>query len=88
MAAEVRRSAEGLELTLTGEWGVREFDTLEAQLAAVDVQSAHRVRVDAQPLTKLDLAGAWALHQFIARARGRRRGELPGRSARAAAPPR
>ncbi len=69
MAAEVRRSAEGLELTLTGEWGVREFDTLEAQLAAVDVQSAHLVRVDAQPLTKLDLAGAWALHQFIARAR-------------------
>jgi phospholipid/cholesterol/gamma-HCH transport system permease protein len=69
MAADVRRSAEGLELTLTGEWGAREFGSLEAQLAAIDVQSATRVRIDAQPLTTLDLAGAWALHQFIARAR-------------------
>ncbi len=69
MVAEIRRSAEGLELTLTGAWGAREFDTLEAQLAAVDVQSARRVQIDTQPLTALDLTGAWALHQFIARAR-------------------
>ena len=69
MAAEVRRSAEGLELTLTGTWDTREFSTLEAQLAGIDVQSTRRVRIDAQPLTALDLSGAWALHQFIARAR-------------------
>jgi phospholipid/cholesterol/gamma-HCH transport system permease protein len=69
MVAEVRRSAEGLELTLTGAWGAREFDTLEAQLAAVDVQSVRRLQIDTRALTTLDLTGAWALHQFIARAR-------------------
>ena len=39
------------------------------QLAAVDLQAARRVSIDAGALTKLDLTGAWALHQFVARAR-------------------
>jgi phospholipid/cholesterol/gamma-HCH transport system permease protein len=69
MPFEVRRSAEGLELTLTGAWSAGEFGALEAQLAGLDVQSARRVRIDSRPLSALDLAGAWALHQFVARAR-------------------
>ena len=69
MAVEVRRDGEGLELELTGEWSCREFGGLETELAAVDLQAARRVSIDAGALTKLDLTGAWALHQFVARAR-------------------
>ena len=69
MAADVQRTADGLELTLTGDWGCRQFAALEAQLDAIDLSAARQVRIDAQPLSTLDLSGAWALHQFIARAR-------------------
>jgi len=69
MAADVQRTAEGLELTLSGDWGCHQFAALEAQLEAIDLSAARQVRIDAQPLGTLDLSGAWALHQFIARAR-------------------
>jgi phospholipid/cholesterol/gamma-HCH transport system permease protein len=69
MAADVQRTADGLELTLSGDWGCRQFAALEAQLDAIDLSEARQVRIDAQPLGTLDLSGAWALHQFIARAR-------------------
>ena len=69
MPADVQHTADGLELTLTGDWGCREFAALEAQLDAIDLSAARQVRIDAQPLGTLDLSGAWALHQFIARAR-------------------
>jgi phospholipid/cholesterol/gamma-HCH transport system permease protein len=69
MAADVQRTADGLELTLTGDWGCRQFAALEAQLDAIDLSAARQVRINAQPLGTLDLSGAWALHQFIARAR-------------------
>jgi phospholipid/cholesterol/gamma-HCH transport system permease protein len=69
MAADVQHTAEGLEIRLTGDWGCWQFAELEAQLEAIDLREARRVRIDAQPLTALDLSGAWALHQFIARAR-------------------
>jgi phospholipid/cholesterol/gamma-HCH transport system permease protein len=69
MGVEVRRDGEDLKLELTGEWSVREFGGLETALAAVDLQAARRVSIDAAALTELDLTGAWALHQFVARAR-------------------
>ncbi|HUL17744.1 MAG TPA: ABC transporter permease [Steroidobacteraceae bacterium] len=69
MAADVQQTADGLELTLTGDWSCRQFAALEAQLDAIDLSRARQVRIDAQPLSTLDLSGAWALHQFIARAR-------------------
>jgi phospholipid/cholesterol/gamma-HCH transport system permease protein len=69
MAADVQRTADGLELTLSGDWGCRQFAALEAQLDAIDLSDVRQVRIDAQPLSTLDLSGAWALHQFIARAR-------------------
>ena len=69
MAADVQRTADGLELTLTGDWGCRQFAALAGQLEAIDLSAARQVRIDAQALTTLDLSGAWALHQFIARAR-------------------
>lgn len=69
MAAEVRRTGEGTELALSGEWGIREFGDIEAQLAAVHPEGARRLVIDAQGLRTLDLSGAWALHQFLARMR-------------------
>jgi phospholipid/cholesterol/gamma-HCH transport system permease protein len=69
MPVEVRRTAEGLQLDLTGEWGVRQFGQLEAQLAGVDLSAAPRVLLVTQGLTALDLSGAWALREFLRRAR-------------------
>ncbi len=69
MAAEVRRSAEGLELTLTGEWGIREFGTLEGELEPIELAGARTVAIDARGVSRLELSGAWALYQFVARAR-------------------
>jgi phospholipid/cholesterol/gamma-HCH transport system permease protein len=69
MALEVRRTAEGLQLDLTGEWGMREFATISAQLAALDLTAAPRVRIVTRQLTSLELSAAWALRRFLARAR-------------------
>ena len=67
---EVRRTAEGLELELAGEWSVREVGPLETALAAVDVAAVPRVRIATESITQLDLSGAWALRGFVRRARG------------------
>jgi phospholipid/cholesterol/gamma-HCH transport system permease protein len=69
MAVEARRTAEGLQLDLTGEWDVWQFAQLAAQLAAVDLGGTRTVLIDAQHLATLDLSGAWALRQFVQRAR-------------------
>jgi len=69
MAVEARRTAEGLQLDLTGEWDVWQFAQLAAQLAAVDLTATRQVLIDAQHLSTLDLSGAWALRQFVERAR-------------------
>ena len=69
MAVEVRRTAEGLELALSGAWGARQFGAVDAELDALQLSGARRVLIDAQALTQLDLSGAWALHEFVARAR-------------------
>ncbi len=68
-AVEVRRTAEGLELELTGEWSVREVAAIEAALETIDVASVPRIRIAAQGITQLDLSGAWALRGFVRRAR-------------------
>ncbi|HXZ59226.1 MAG TPA: ABC transporter permease [Steroidobacteraceae bacterium] len=68
-AVEVRRTAEGLELELTGAWRAREVAAIETALAAVDLSSAPRVRVATDGITELDLSGAWALGGFVRRAR-------------------
>jgi len=65
----VRRTAEGLELELTGEWSVRALAPIEAALESIDVASVPRIRIAAQGITHLDLSGAWALRAFVRRAR-------------------
>jgi phospholipid/cholesterol/gamma-HCH transport system permease protein len=70
MAVEVGRTATGLQLELTGEWGARQIPVLEAQLAALDLSSARELRIGTQGVTALELSGAWLLWDFVRRARG------------------
>jgi phospholipid/cholesterol/gamma-HCH transport system permease protein len=69
MSLEVQRTAEALTLRLSGDWGVREFGTLENDFAAVDLRGAHVLVIDTAGLTSLDLTGAWSLHEFVRRTR-------------------
>jgi len=69
MALEVSRTAAGLQLDLTGEWGMREFAALEQQLGALELNQGQKVQIVTQGLTTLNLSGAWALRQFLGRAR-------------------
>jgi len=50
-AFEVRRTAEGLELELTGEWRVREVAAIETALAAIDLRTVPRVRIAGAEVT-------------------------------------
>jgi len=68
MPLEVRRTANGLQLDLSGEWGMPQFASLESQLETLDVGSVREVRIVTQGLTALNLSGAWALRQFLTRA--------------------
>ncbi|HEY0766679.1 MAG TPA: ABC transporter permease [Steroidobacteraceae bacterium] len=69
MSVEVRRTEEGLELELTGEWVAPQFTAIESALAAVDVATARQLSISTDGLLTLDLSGAWALRQFVQRAR-------------------
>jgi phospholipid/cholesterol/gamma-HCH transport system permease protein len=68
-AVDVRRTADGFELDLTGVWSAREVAGAEAALAAVDLAAARRIEIDAAGITRLDLSGAWVLRAFLKRAR-------------------
>ena len=69
MAVEVRRTAAGLQLDLTGEWGMREVEAERAQLQAIDLGAVHEVTVSTRGVDSLELSGAWALREFLQRAR-------------------
>jgi len=69
MAVEVRRTAAGLQLDLTGEWGMREVEADRAQLAAIDLGTVREVKVSTRGVDSLTLSGAWALREFLQRAR-------------------
>jgi phospholipid/cholesterol/gamma-HCH transport system permease protein len=69
MAVEVRRTAAELQLDLSGEWGIGEVEADRAQLAAIDLGAVHEVKVSTQGVGSLELSGAWALREFLQRAR-------------------
>jgi len=69
MSVEVRRTPEGLELELTGEWVAERFVALESGLASVDLAAAQQLSIATRGLTALDLSGAWVLRRFLGRAR-------------------
>ena len=59
MLVEVRRTEQGLDVDLTGEWRALDLDQVDAALAAVDLANARRVSIGTKSLTALDLSGAW-----------------------------
>jgi phospholipid/cholesterol/gamma-HCH transport system permease protein len=65
---EVRRSEQGLELELTGEWRALRLGELDTALKALDPAGAHRIEISTAHLEVLDLSGAWRLHEFIKQA--------------------
>jgi phospholipid/cholesterol/gamma-HCH transport system permease protein len=65
----VRRSEQGLEIDLTGEWRALELAQIDAALAGVDLANARRVSIRTEGLTSLDLSGAWRLREFVQQAR-------------------
>ena len=65
---EVQRSAEGLELELTGEWRALCFAEIEAALATLDLRGVRRLEISTERLAVLDLSGAWCLYCFIQKA--------------------
>ncbi len=69
MSLEVQHTDEGLELELTGEWVAQRVPVIETGLAALDLAAARQVSIVTQRITALDLSGAWALRQFLRRAR-------------------
>jgi phospholipid/cholesterol/gamma-HCH transport system permease protein len=62
---EVRRSEQGLELELTGEWRALQFAQIDAALTALDLAGVHRIEISADRVEALDLSGAWRLREFI-----------------------
>jgi phospholipid/cholesterol/gamma-HCH transport system permease protein len=68
MSLEVRRTDEGLELELTGEWVAQRVPAIESAVAALDLAAARQLSIATQRLTALDLSGAWALRQLLKRA--------------------
>ena len=70
MFFEVERTGTQVELELTGQWRALQITDIERALAAIDLPAGSTVRVGTQGLTALDLSGAWALREFLRRARG------------------
>jgi phospholipid/cholesterol/gamma-HCH transport system permease protein len=68
MPVEVRRTAEALELDLTGEWSAQHLTAIFAELGGLELGGTRRVVIDASGLERLDLSAAWALHRFLERA--------------------
>jgi phospholipid/cholesterol/gamma-HCH transport system permease protein len=69
MPVEVRRTAEELELGLTGEWSTLQLTAIAAALGALELDGTRRVLIDTSGLTRLDLSAAWMLRDFLRRAR-------------------
>jgi phospholipid/cholesterol/gamma-HCH transport system permease protein len=65
---ESRRTAQGLELHLTGPWRVTHLDLLAHELAGVELGGATRVRIDTAAVTILDLSASLKLRDFVRRA--------------------
>jgi phospholipid/cholesterol/gamma-HCH transport system permease protein len=65
---ETRRTAQGVELLLTGPWRISHLDALERELAAVELAGTRQVLIDAAGLDSLDLSASLKLRDFLNRA--------------------
>lgn len=68
MYLTARRTADELNLELSGDWRAPRFAGIEAELATVDATGLRRVIIEAGH-AQLDLTGAWLLREFLDRAR-------------------
>ena len=68
MYLESRRTAQGIELHLTGPWRITHLDALERELAGVPLNASDRVLIDTGKLTALDLSASVKLRDFLQRA--------------------
>ena len=63
-----RREADHVALELCGDWQAPQFPAIEAQLTALDLAGARQLQVRATG-ARVDMSGAWLLHDFLRRAR-------------------
>ncbi|HTV78548.1 MAG TPA: MlaE family lipid ABC transporter permease subunit [Steroidobacteraceae bacterium] len=68
MYLESRRTAQGIELHLTGSWRVTHLDALERELAAVPCGGGEHILIDAAAVEALDLSASLKLRDFLGRA--------------------
>src|SRR5579863_10085523 len=68
MVLEVRSTAGGLALDLTGEWRALSYREIDTALAAVELAGARRIEIATDRLAALDLTGAWRLREFMRQA--------------------
>jgi phospholipid/cholesterol/gamma-HCH transport system permease protein len=59
------RSAESLNLALTGEWRALRLGEIGAALAALDLSGVRKISIATDRLVLLDLSSAWRLREFI-----------------------
>lgn len=69
MFVEVGNNGANVELELIGEWRALQITEIERTLASIQLAAGNTVRIGTQHLAALDLSGAWALREFIRRAR-------------------
>jgi phospholipid/cholesterol/gamma-HCH transport system permease protein len=68
MFITARRRADQLNLELQGEWHATQSGAIEAELGSIDFSGARTAQLDAGS-SRLDLSGAWLLHDFLVRVR-------------------
>ncbi len=68
MYLESRRTAQSVDLQLTGAWRVTHLDALAGELDAVQLAGATRVSIDTSRLQTLDLSASVKLRDFVQRA--------------------
>ena len=68
MYLESRRTAQGVELRLTGPWRLTQLEAIAAELAGVDLSGAAAVLIDATQVAALDLSASVKLRDFVRRA--------------------
>ena len=66
MYLTARRTADELNLELSGEWRAPRFAGIEAELATLEMTGLRRVIIEAGH-AQLDLTGAWLLRDFLDR---------------------
>jgi phospholipid/cholesterol/gamma-HCH transport system permease protein len=70
MFVEIGKTGANIDLELTGEWRALQIAQIDSALAAIELPAGSALRIGTQRLTALDLTGAWALREFVRRARG------------------